>query len=144
MFAAAAVWRPGDGLGRSRRTRLLRLLCVAAEAIFNGALHLGWPGPVMLLLLAVCLCEIVPGPVPHRALVLTTLGLIQALYLPLGVTGYQPGVVVAWFGIGLLATSAGVEWGGKLPGYLERVGRRPCEWYVGHLAVLAVAVTVLR
>lgn len=136
MAAAAAVWS-GRLSGRSCR----RLLAVAVvEAALVAALGLGQPGIVAVYLaVAVGVSVAWPWVRSHVGLVVV-LGLIQAFYVRVGWDGYEPGLVLAWFALGLLARSEVVDLGERLPAWLSSVGRRPLAWYVGHLAVLAAVV----
>ncbi len=83
-----------------------------------------------------------PLVVAHPGVTLT-LGLISALYVPVGWHGYEPGLVLAWFCLGLLARLEWFALGDRLPVQLERVGRRPLIWYVGHLVVLTGIAAVI-
>ena len=78
-----------------------------------------------------------------------TLSYIQWEYWPIGWDGYQPGVVVLFLAVGVLAARCGIVPGtgvaGKLlPEFLGVIGKRPIIWYAGHLVVLTVLVAISR
>lgn len=133
---AAVVFR-----GQLTRHRMLILSAgITCETALNGPLHLGGPGPVTLIT-AGLLTFSVPW-VRANAHLVGSLGLLQALYLPLGWSGYQPGLILAWFA---LATSTVHELepaARRLPGWLGGIGRHPMVWYCGHLVALALIVSL--
>jgi uncharacterized membrane protein len=76
---------------------------------------------------------------------LAVLGFVQALYVPLGWHGYEPGLVLGWLCVGLLAVSSRpdlCEVIGERVSWLAPVGRRALVVYVGHLGVLAVVANL--
>lgn len=127
--------------GRSRsRTRLLILGgLVVVETVLNGPLSLGVPGPVALLVLAEALHVAWPA-LRERPVLVAGAGLLQALYLPVEWSGYQPGLVVCWYALGTVAAIELVSIGSRIPRWVAAVGRRPSLWYAGHLAVLYLLV----
>lgn len=133
-FAAAGTYT-----GRQSPRRLVQLLGVIllAEIPLNGALGLGLPGPVFLLVLTATAACVFPT-IAQRPVLFGTLGLLQALYLPVAVTGYQPGLVLLWWCLGRLGWHELSTYARRLPAWLEPIGRRPLTWYVGHLLVLTV------
>lgn len=127
--------------------RSLQLLGVALlETVLNLVLGLGVPGPVTLMLVMGWVGRAL-RPERH-GLVLVVVGVLQAVYLPVPWTGYQPGLVLAWWSLGALGVLAEVDQVTRFtrwcPRWLEAVGRRPLGWYVGHLLVLAVVVGAVR
>jgi hypothetical protein len=153
LLAAAAVWRPRAW---KRYGRLLAV--VPAEFVLYVALGLPLPGIVALVVVVALVLDVVTAAAGGRELdpyVLVVVGLVQALYVPLQLSwwgNYQPGLVLAWWGIGRLvvllheARPASYRAGLVLvrpAAWLRAVGRRPLVWYVGHLLVLVVVWKVL-
>lgn len=127
--------------GTSNR-RLLQIGC-AGVAVGVG-LSIVWPEfpaqPDVTLLIAASVVVAqftVPRFGPYPVLVVA---LVQALYLPIGWHGYEPGLVLAWLLVGVLAIAHSptliARLGGGLPDWLALLGRHPLAFYVGHLAVL--------
>lgn len=123
----------------SRRTKVLLAVAVVVEAALNPIIGLGEPGPVLLIVGA--LLVVTWGRKRDAVMIVGALGLLQSLYQPLGWTGYEPGLVVAWCALGGQAVRELCR-SGRVPRVpaLERVGRHAVAWYVGHLVVLGVAV----
>ncbi|MCA1726985.1 MAG: heparan-alpha-glucosaminide N-acetyltransferase domain-containing protein [Actinobacteria bacterium] len=95
-------------------------------------------GPdVLLVLVATCPAW---GVLSRRPLELLVLGLLQALYLPIGWGGYEPGLVLAYLGVGILAGGCGERLSWIRGRAFELVGRYPLTWYLGHLVVLGLVV----
>lgn len=134
MLASAAVWRP------SRRVRWRLWAAVFPEAVLMVMLGMQWPGVVVVILLVLSLLDVLPDGW-RNWYVLGVLGLVQALYVPIGGgwEGYQPGLVLAWFCLGRLACFNGspLAW---LPRSFAPIGRRPLAWYFGHLVALVLVV----
>lgn len=133
MAASAAVWSPGV---RPKRVVVIGI-CAALEVVLS--LELGMPLPGILV---VYLVAIIPLSnwyrASHHAYAIGAAGLIQALYLPIGWEGYEPGLVLVWWCLGRLGCYQLDRLGVRLPRALADVGRRPLTWYVGHLLVLLV------
>lgn len=148
MLAAAAVWTPLGGWARSSRRRLI--VGCAAEAVLLSALTaLGRPGILGVFLLVLLLLDVIALTKWQPSWwLLGVLGLVQALYVPIGWRGYEPGLVLAWFVLGRFAwqeTDVRAVRLGWLPGRAvwAAVGRNPVGWYVGHLTVLLAAERLL-
>lgn len=139
LAMAATVYR-----GAIRRRRWLELGAVAStEVLVRPVLDLGLPGPVGQFLLVYALAP----AIARRPYLLAMVGLIQALYLPLPHdlwSGYQPGLLVAWFGLAILGAHQLEPIGRRLPGWLAGLGRYPLHAYAVHLAALVVWAGVLR
>lgn len=135
MFAAAAVWRRRPGA-----RRLVQLGAAAVcEALLFVPLGMRQPGIVAVFLgLTVAGVFTAAGA---RPLLWGTLGLVQALYVPVPWDGYQPGLLVAWWCLGRLGAQEARPIGERVS-LLAPIGRRPLLWYVGHLVVIAGAVYV--
>lgn len=135
MAASAAVWTPDI------RTRRLVLLASAATVELVASSYLGMPFPGIML---VYLVAVVPLSLWHEASSsaywVAALGLIQALYLPVGWLGYEPGLVLAWWGLGRLGSYQLDRLGSRLPRCLASVGRWPAQLYAFHLLVLVALV----
>jgi uncharacterized membrane protein len=167
---ALVVWAP-ESIVRYTLTRLslpLFMLCTAAVCerygtsnrrlgqialagvLVSVGLNAAWPAfpaqpDVTLLIVAAIL--VAQATVPRfGAYPVVVCGLIQALYVPVGWHGYEPGLVLAWLLIGSLALARSPELvarlGGGLPDWLGGLGRHPLSVYVGHLAILATIVAV--
>lgn len=146
LFCAAAVLR---GRPSSRRTGQL-VAAGIAETLLLSALGFPQPGPVLLIGLVLVAAGRLPQVFLGHPLLVGTLGLLQALYVPLPWTGYQPGLVVAWFSIGLLGAfqlADPARWlaarSPSLAAAAGWMGRRPLSLYVGHLGLLLFVVTGL-
>lgn len=133
-----------------RAIRLRRTAAVVAAGVVAMVLGrvVGVGQPDVLLLLAGALASVawVRGT-GHTWLLwaLASFAVIQPTTWPVEWSGYQPGTVVALVILGVWAGSNYVDgWGLAWPSWLAVVGRRPLAWYVGHLAVLAVGVVVVR
>lgn len=140
MFTAAIFHR------RITRTRLLHLAPAIAAEFTVAVFVLGtFPGIVTTYALVVLAIQHIPD-VHRHALALTTLGLVQALYLPLPITGYQPGIVLAWYSLGLLAASQliGSPLAHQRLSLLEPLGRHPIAFYVGHLVALVPLAALIH
>lgn len=135
MAASAAVWRPGI---RPKRLALITAV-VVLELLVSPALGMAMPGIMLVYLVA-----IVPlgnwYRASHHAYAIGALGLVQALYLPVGWAGYEPGLVVLWWCLGRLGSYQLDRLGERLPPALAQVGRHPLGWYAGHLVALVVLV----
>lgn len=134
--AAAIVAR---GTITSRRLLILGL-AVVAETILNQPLSLGTPGPVALI--ALCAIAHTHPTVRSHSATLGLLGLIQALYVPISWSGYQPGLIFAWWALAGAAMPQLQPVAERCPARraLASIGRHPIEWYVAHLMVLTVWV----
>lgn len=131
---AAAVFR--GQLGRQRMGVLA--LGIIAETTLNGPLSLGGPGPVTLIT-----CGLLAFSLPwvrRNAHLVGTLGLLQALYQPVGWSGYQPGLILAYFALATLAVHDLEPAARRLPAWVGTVGRQPMRWYIGHLIALVLIV----
>lgn len=139
LFVGCSAWAFRGRL-RWPRVRVL-LVLVVVEQLLNGYLGLGRPGPVVLIFGLLYLRSQAwwKGWEP----VVAAGGLLQALYLPMGWSGYEPGLVVLWGFVGVAVVEALRGPAERLPGWLARVGRRPALWYGAHLAVLSVVVAVM-
>lgn len=140
MLVAGWLWSR-----RGSSTSGWRWAEVMALGVFSTAAMaaLGLPVPEVLVVFAMAA---VLGPVLLRWPVATSvLGLLQAVNQPLPWAGYQPGYLLLWLGLGVLAHRAAVVWSVPLwldrPGF-EAIGRRPLMWYGGHLVMLLVLVAV--
>lgn len=138
MFAAAAVWHEFPRVGR--------LFVVAVvEAFLYPYLGMGTPGIVTVYVGLLGVLDVVGVWIDlRRPYLLGVVGLVQALYVPIGWSGYEPGLVLAWWCLArcYLASEPTI----RLPAWLGPlgvVGRHPLVWYVGHLLVIALAVAVL-
>lgn len=120
--------------GTMRPRRVAALLAVGLlEAVDNPWLHLGTPGPVLLIGgTALVMCW---EPARSRAGLLGALGLLQALYLPVAWSGYQPGLVLAWWVLGVVLVDALRPLAWRFDA-LAFVGRGPLRFYVAHLLIL--------
>lgn len=139
MLACAAVYRRST----STRWRLTWVAC--AEMVLYELLEMPAPGIVLLIVILLTFLDLFREP-PYYWL--GVVGLVQALYVPVPWDGYQPGLVLAWFCLARLATTAGtfVPAGtadrGMLVPALAWVGRHPLWWYLGHLVALAIVFVV--
>lgn len=136
LFAACAATVFRGRISPGRWPVLAAL--VGVEWALNPYLHLGLPGPVTLLVACMLLWSI-PWVRSHGAVV-GAFGLLQALYQPVSWSGYQLGLVAAWWALGDGVARQAEQWGPALGRGLEAVGRRPALWYAGHLAVLVLLV----
>lgn len=136
MGIAGYLWRPG---WRPRYEQ------VALAAGISGALalYMGLAAPVFLVVIVLALPIVAAlhrWPAPAAML-----GVLQALYWPVGWAGAEVGLVVACMMIGRLWRQAGgQEWrvGDLLPAWLGTVGRWPLTWYTGHMAAMALVWTL--
>lgn len=71
------------------------------------------------------------------------LGVLQTLFMPITWNewyGYQPGIIMAFLGLGALLKhhpdSLVLRIGRRLPQWLAFFGRRPLLWFVGHLTLI--------
>lgn len=117
-----------------RRAGQIGAAAVAATAL-GLVVGIGQPDILWLILGALALMPVGPWLAAGAA--------IQATTWPMGWSGYEPGVVLVLVVLGQHYGARPLDQlGRRLPEYLEAVGRRPLAWYLGHLAVLALAVTV--
>lgn len=138
MICAAIVWKPATW---RRWTVLLALALV--ELVLFIPLGMGVPGIVAVFALVLVVIDAVGIDRFDRwSAVFLAAGILQALYLPVGWRGYEPGLVLAWFALGRLAAAPFLELGSRVPDGFASIGRRPLVWYVGHLVAL-VPVAVL-
>lgn len=138
MFAAAVVWRPLSW------RRFASLTVAAVVEVLVSPPGMPVPGIVAVILLVLLFIELLRWASP-RILelpgVLGVLGLLGALYQPWsgdidGWTGYEPGLVLAWWALGRLAAHELEPLAVRSPRWLRAIGRRPLWWYVGHLAAI--------
>lgn len=134
LFVGAAVMVYRGSMG-ARRARVLAGL-VVTETLLNPLLDLGTPGPVTLI--AGCLLLISTDWGRAHLGPLAGVGLLQALYVPVPWSGYQPGLVLAWCVLGPVLIGSVRTWPVRWPGWVRAMGRHPSGWYAAHLAVLAV------
>lgn len=143
MLASAAVWRGG----RSWQRWSTLVLVAVYEWHMTGVLGMPEPGIVLVFLVVLVQVEVVSFAWGRRmggaaVYALGVVGLVQALYSPVAIAGYQPGLVTLWWCLGYLGWHGGVwayQWRGFAP--LEVVGRHPLAWYCGHLYVIAFAAS---
>lgn len=145
LFMACAGWLVASR-GPPRPRRVLEVFGLGLVIGVGSALFATWRSPVdVLLLLAPALA--LSGYVRRFPWWCAALGLCQALYLPIPIPNYQPGLVVCWLALGVLvAQSRSVELevaGACLPRWLGALGRRPLAWYAAHLVVLATIGSML-
>lgn len=100
-----------------------------------------FPSPDVLLVIAIALAPFVvvqARPFTPHSVWWVVGGLVQALYLPIGWSGYEPGLVLAWFSLGVIIGRGEdlPELGYRLPWVLSFIGRRPLSIYCVHLLVL--------
>lgn len=131
---AGALWRPGA------RVRLLQLGGAAIVATYLGVV-LGMPRPDVLVVIFVALLAMHA----YRRWPVATFAVaaIQATTWGIAAGGYEPGVL-------LVLMVGGYEFGRerldvlgrRAPALLELLGRYPLSLYLGHLALLALAVSL--
>jgi hypothetical protein len=95
---------------------------------------MGFPVPDVLFVLA--LVHPLFGLVRRWPIVAGVVGALQFQYLMIPWQGYQPGTIVLYLSLGVLAATSEVPQ--LRNALLERVGASPLRWYVGHVAVLLV------
>jgi hypothetical protein len=89
---------------------------------------LAWPAARLAPACALVVCVVVMGIAPMNS-------------------GYSPAELLALMLVGAMTLDAGstlYRFGCALPGWLGALGRWPLAWYVGHLAVIRLAVFVTR
>lgn len=121
---------------RSHGLRPLRALDLflagSVVTVVFGAIGFALPDILVVMLLTAPLWSWV-----RRSPVLAVIfGLIQLVNLPLPWGGYQPGLVLALLGVGVLASGTWAQYGERLPVWCAAVGRRPLLFYVGHILLL--------
>lgn len=132
---------------RSVTRRRWSEVAAAALVVNLGAAVTGMASFVPDILALWCLAIAFQRPMRRWPTLIVVIGLLQAVHWQVPVGGYQPGWVVAFIGIGVLASR------GDLDGLFERaartapaqvaaMGRHPLAWYVGHLLVFG-AITLL-
>ncbi|MCU1496898.1 MAG: hypothetical protein JWM47_851 [Acidimicrobiales bacterium] len=122
-------------------------VAVAAVVVNVAAVYDGMSTFVPDILAVWCLVMLLAVPVRRWPMTMAVLGLLQAVYWRLPFGDYQPGWVLAFVALGVLAERAGDREvlrpiAVRLPNWIVSVGRYPLRWYTGHLAVLA-AVTAM-
>lgn len=137
--------------GRVTSRRRLGGIATAGVVATTVMWALGLPSPEILVVLAlVVLAGRWVLAFPAWAVVL---GLLQAVNLPLPWTGYQPGYVAAWIGVGVLLDQArpgralrmpSRAVSGPLGAVLTAVGRAPLVWYLGHVLLLPALYVTIR
>ena len=138
LFMIVAGYLLGQRGGQRPSSR--RVLAVGACGVATTTMfHLmGLPTPDVLLTFVAVL--MVYPLLSRWPLQLATLGLLQAVNIPIPWTGYQPGYLLLWVGLGVLTFRAGIALPTlRLPSWVAAVGRQPLRWYVGNLAALFVA-----
>lgn len=131
--------------GVSRR-RVVAVAVVAAG--LAPVLYVCWPEFAQPEILALWLLVF-----PLRSLLvrfpleLVFAGVLQVLHLPVGWPGFEPGLLLVFLGLGVLARERprSLELLGRLlPGVFARFGRFPLSVYAGHLLLLSVVLLVAR
>lgn len=161
---------PGDGLRTDLRSTLTRLsmplFMVVSGFLLSGSSRrrvLQVAGAAVLLapLLYVCWVEFAQPEilalwllvVPLRSLLerypleLLFAGVLQVLHLPVGWPGFEPGLVLVFLAMGVLARDRprSLEMLGRaLPGWFASVGRYPLTVYAGHLIIFTAVLVVVR
>ena len=122
------------GLGYTPRAGRLVRVALAGVVASGACLVAGLPAPEVLSVFVL----VAPAwpTLTRRPGLWTYAGLVQALYLPLPLDIYQPGLIVAYLCVGVMLADRCEPPGLNVP-LLAAVGRRPLTWYVGHLLVIA-------
>ena len=119
------------------------LLALAAGLASQVGPYAHIPGPDVLWLLAGSVLAVGFTPSRYRVALLAV-AVIQPTTWHMAWAGYQPGVVLGVVLAGSWATRDSLDGlGSRLPDWLGWAGRRPLLTYVGHMAVLAVAVQLV-
>lgn len=121
-------------------------VATAAVVVNLAAVAAGMSAFVPDILALWCVVMVVAGPIRRMPVAMAVLGLLQTLYWPIPIHNFQPGWVMAFVALGVLAERGQDRrmlqaLGDRLPSWTEPMGRHPLGWYLGHLAVLA-SVTV--
>lgn len=115
----------------------------AAALLVNVAAAVVGMGAFVPDILALwCVVMLFASPIRRWPVACAALGLLQSAYLPVPIDNFQPGWVLAFVALGVLAEQSGRREplpaiGERLPSWTAAMGRHPLAWYLGHLAVLA-------
>lgn len=161
---------PGDGLRTDLRSTLTRLsmplFMVVSGFLLSGSsrrrvLEVAGTAVVLAPMLYVSWAEFAQPEilalwlllVPLRSLLerypleLLFAGVLQILHLPVGWPGFEPGLILVFLALGVLARDRprSLEMLGRaLPGWFALVGRYPLTVYAGHLALFAIILVAVR
>lgn len=131
MATAAMVWR-----GRPSNRRLAQLgLAALIEVPLTIGLGMPMPGILTVFVLLVVMLWQVPI-IQQKPGIFAALGLIQTIYIPDPLPGYDLGLVLAWWCLGALAAKELEPLGARLPAWCRAIGRGPLTWYLAHLTVI--------
>lgn len=114
----------------------------AAIVVNLAAIYDGMGTFVPDILAVWCFVMLLASPIRRWPMSMAVLGLLQATYWGVPFGDYQPGWVMAFVALGVLAERAGdrevlAPIGERLPAWTASMGRHPLAWYTGHLAALA-------
>lgn len=117
-------------------------VATVAVVVNLAAIYYGMGTFVPDILAVWCLVMLLAQPVRRWPVTMAVLGLLQAVYWPAPFGDYQPGWVLAFVALGVLAGRTGDHEvlhpiGTRLPDWVASMGRHPLAWYAGHLAALA-------
>lgn len=139
LLCTAALYRH-----RNPSRRRLAQIAAAGIAITIGTAiawppFVGDPDVTVVIVLALVIDNALRPRVGTYALGVGAL--VQALYVPIGWSAYEPGLVVAWLCLARLAIAHDPtltdRLGGRLPALLRLLGRYPLAIYAAHIAALA-------
>lgn len=130
-----------------RRARSLWLLAIPEAVLYALLPGMGVPGILAVLALVTSALALLERIYPHwrdLSLLLVLAGFLQALYQPLGWSGYEPGLILAYVLLGHGCARQIDLLGSALPSWLAGVGLRPRLWYFAHLLVLVPLAGIIH
>lgn len=130
--------------GRAPRWERLALASGAGmvASVIGAPIGIGQPDILLLLVPALVAAHYATRSDDSGVwLVVLVVAILQPVTWPIPWPGYQPGVVAALVLVGAMVSRCDLDVSGwRLPAIFELAGRWPLALYVGHLAVLYVAV----
>lgn len=116
-----------------RRLNYSRLGIVAAIGILLPSYAHFIDSPNVLLIYAISAIILIKLPYP-KTIIAIALAFYANRYTAVIGTSYQPLALLAFMALG--RTFPVAEWRGDwIPGWVAFLGKRPLEWYVGHIVV---------